>query len=217
MKFNRRSLELYICTDRMWLGNNSLAAQVEESIQNGTTFVQLREKDIDFDDFVRIAREIQTVCRRYDVPFVINDNVDVAIAVDADGIHIGQSDEELCFARKRLGMDKIIGVSAGNVDEAKRAQDGGADYIGVGAVFHTGTKKNIAVLPFERLCEICQSVDIPVVAIGGISEENILQLSGSGIDGVAVISAILAKENIGEATRKLRVLADEMLEIKTRI
>lgn len=212
MKFDRNSLLLYLCTDRQWLGSNSLAQQVEESIVNGVTFVQLREKEMPLEQFAAEAREIKTVCGKYHIPFVINDNVDVALAVDADGVHIGQSDEALTSARKRLGKEKVIGVSAGNIQQARRAKEGGADYIGVGAVFPTDTKRDADTLSPAALREICTAVDIPVVAIGGITKNNLFSLDGSGIDGVAVISAILAQPDIGRAARELRTLAGQMVK-----
>ena len=208
MKFDRKSLLLYIVTDRMWLGKNNLCNQVEESILNGATFVQLREKNILFDEFVTLAKEMKEICKRHNVPFVINDNVDVALAVDADGVHIGQSDEALRCARERLGKDKIIGVSVQNAEDALFAKEGGADYLGVGAMFVTGTKKDASVVSMKKLKEITEKVKIPVVAIGGINEKNIQKFENEGIDGVAVISAIFAQKEIGEATRKIRVLAE---------
>lgn len=212
MNFDKNSLRLYIITDRTWLLDNKLKDQVEESIKAGATFVQLREKDITFDEFVSIAKEIKEVTDRYNVPFVINDNVDVALAVDADGVHVGQSDEELASARTRLGNDKIIGVSAGTIEEAISAEKGGADYIGVGAVFSTSTKLDADSIPMDKLKEICASVNIPVVAIGGITPTNILELKGSGIYGISVISAIFAQKNITKATEELNKLTKELMK-----
>lgn len=213
MKLNKEDMLLYIITDRTWLGNNSLASQVEQSIKAGATFVQIREKNITFDEYVKIAKEIKNITDKYKVPFVINDDVDVAIAVDADGVHIGQSDENLISARKKLGDDKIIGVSAQNVEQAVLAQKNGADYLGVGAVFTTSTKLDASAVSYETLKSICNSVDIPVVAIGGISDKNILELKGSGIDGVSVISAVFAKPDIAKATSELCKLSEEMVSI----
>lgn len=204
MKFAKEMLQLYLVTDRKWLNGRTLGEQVEEAIQNGVTFVQLREKSCDSTEFLTIAQEVKAVCARYDVPFVINDNIEVALAVAADGVHIGQSDEELSSARRRLGRDKIIGVSVGNIDEARQAQCGGADYVGVGAIFSTDTKHDALALNPSKLAEISRSIDIPTVAIGGISEDNVGQLTDSGIVGIAVVSAILAQPDIGAAARRLQ-------------
>lgn len=203
---------LYIVTDRTWLGNGSLKDQVEQALKQGATFVQLREKELQFDAFVEIATQIKTVTDRYKVPFVINDCVEVALAVDSDGVHIGQSDEGIIEVRKKLGKDKIIGVSAHNVTQAREAQQKGADYIGVGAVFNTTTKHDANTVTFETLKAICQAVTIPVVAIGGINKDNILKLSGSGVDGVAVVSAVFAQPDIGKATEELSKLSKQMVE-----
>ena len=211
MIFDKKSLLLYIVTDRSWLGEKCLSKQVEESIENGATFVQLREKDVSFEEFTAIAREIKSVCVRHNVPFVINDNIDVALAVDADGVHIGQSDISLTRARTQLGHGKIIGVSAGSLEEALNAKESGADYIGVGAVFPTGTKKDADYVSIELLKKIVESVNIPTVAIGGISEDNMSELTGSGIDGVAVISAVFAQKNIAKATKNLKTLAEKVV------
>ena len=214
MIFDRKSLLLYVVTDRSWLGEKSLSGQVDESIKNGATFVQLREKDISFESFTAIAREIKTICARHNVPFVINDNIDVALAVDVDGVHIGQSDIMLSRARSLLGNDKIIGVSAGSLEEALQAKKGGADYIGVGAVFPTETKKDAESVSIDLLKKITGDTNIPTVAIGGIGENNISQLAGSGIDGVAVISAVFAQQDIGSATKNLRILAEKVVNLK---
>lgn len=211
MKVNKSDMLLYVVTDRTWLGKNSLLEQVEDIIKSGATFIQLREKDITFDEFVRIAKEIKSVTDKYNVPFVINDNVDVAVAVDADGVHVGQSDEEIKIARGKLGADKIIGVSAHTVKEAKDAEQNGADYIGVGAVFNTTTKQDANTVSFEVLKDICNNTNIPVVAIGGITKDNILKLSGSNVDGVAVISAIFAQPDISKATSELLQLSKQMI------
>lgn len=213
MKVNKTSMLLYLCTDRTWLGANRLADQVEMAIRGGVTFLQLREKDLAFEDFVQIAREIKIVTDKYKIPYVINDNVEVAIAVGADGVHLGQGDEHIRRAREKLGPDRIIGLSAHTVDEARLAQENGADYIGVGAVFNTSTKSDANTVSIETLKQICLAVDIPVVAIGGISERNILELSGTGVDGVAVISAILARPDLYEASQELHGLSRKMVGI----
>lgn len=211
-KLCKESMLLYLVTDRTWLGDNRLDMQVEQALKAGATFVQLREKRAEYDEFLKIAKEIKLVTDTYQVPFVINDNIDVAIAVDADGVHIGQNDEELLLARKRLGKNKIIGVSVHTVEEAKIAERNGADYIGVGAAFDTGTKKDVDTMTHEQFKAVCGSVNIPVVAIGGISENNIMKLSGTHIDGVAVISAIFSKPDIFRATKRLVELSKKMVK-----
>lgn len=203
MKTDKKELLLYAVTDRTWLGSRSLSEDVEKAILGGATFVQLREKDADFETFVAQGRGVQAVCKKYNVPFVINDNVDVALALDADGVHVGQSDMEAGNVRERLGADKIIGVSTRTVDEAMLAEQRGADYIGVGAMFSTSTKLDASDVSFQALTEICKAVSIPVVAIGGISLENVTQLAGTGIDGVAVVSALFAAEDIRAAAVKM--------------
>lgn len=211
MKVNSEDMRLYVVTDRMWLGENSLVMQVEKAVKAGATFVQLREKNLGFDDFLKNAREIKIVTDKYKVPFVINDNVEVALAVDADGVHVGQSDLEAKNVRKLIGENKILGVSAHTVEQALKAQESGADYIGVGAVFTTTTKGDADSVTFDMLREICSAVSIPVVAIGGITKDNIMKLSGSGVDGVAVISAIFSHPDIEGATRKLLELSNRMV------
>ena len=194
---------LYAVTDRAWVGTKSLYEQVKEALENGVTCVQLREKELNESDFLKEAKQISTLCKEYKVPFIVNDNVNIAIACKADGIHIGQEDMELKNVRKLVGEDMIIGVSAHTVEEAIKAQEGGADYIGIGAVFATSTKTDVDVLSFETLRSICEAVDIPTVAIGGIKKDNICKLKGSGIDGVAVVSAIFAAKDIATATKEL--------------
>jgi thiamine-phosphate pyrophosphorylase len=211
MKIRKEDMLLYLVTDRTWLRGRPLSAQVEASLQAGATLVQLREKNLEFREFLDEAHRIRTLTRQYQVPFVINDNVDIAIASDADGVHLGQADGDITAAREKLGEDKIIGISAHNVEEALAAQKSGADYIGVGAIFPTSTKKDAEPLDVDRLRSICDTVTIPVVAIGGITKENILKLKGTGVDGVAVISAIFASEDIGEATEELLELSKDMI------
>ncbi len=214
MKADKQSMRLYAVTDRAWLGENSLAEQIEAAILGGVTFVQLREKNLPFDAFVRAAIDIKKITDRYRIPFVINDNIDVALASDADGVHIGQTDEDLTRARKRLGTDKIIGVSVHSVAEAVRAEQNGADYLGIGAVFTTNTKRDTIAVEYDTIKEICRAVTIPAVAIGGISAKNILQLTGSGIDGVAVVSAIFAQPDIRVAAKELLTLSERMINGK---
>ena len=211
MKCDKKDLLLYAVTDRHWLNGRQLYSQVEEALKGGATFIQLREKELDEEHFLEEAKEIKELCRRYQVPFVINDNVEIALAVDADGVHVGQSDMEAGDVRAKLGPDKIIGVSAQTVEQAVMAEQNGADYLGVGAVFPTGSKADALEVSHDTLKAICKAVKIPVIAIGGISKENILELSGSGICGIAVISAIFAKDDIEEAARELRGLTEKMV------
>ena len=211
MKCDKKDLLLYAVTDRHWLNGRTLYSQVEEALKGGATFIQLREKELDEEHFLEEAKEIKELCRRYQVPFVINDNVEIALAVDADGVHVGQSDMEAGDVRAKLGPDKMIGVSAQTVEQAVMAEQNGADYLGVGAVFPTGSKADALEVSHDTLKAICKAVKIPVIAIGGISMENILELSGSGVCGIAVISAIFAKDDIEEAARELRGLTEKMV------
>jgi thiamine-phosphate pyrophosphorylase len=203
----KEELLLYGVTDRAWLNGETLYSQVEKALKGGATFMQLREKKLDEESFLKEAIEIKELCRRYNVPFVINDNVDIALEMDADGVHVGQSDMEALDVRAKLGPDKIIGVSAQTVEQAILAEKHGADYLGVGAVFPTGSKDDAEEVTFETLKAICQAVKIPVIAIGGISKGNVLELAGSGICGIAVISAIFE-----EATKELKEKTIKMLE-----
>ena len=202
---------LYAVTDRAWLNGETLESQVEKALKGGATFVQLREKELDEEMFLEEAKKIKKLCAEYHVPFVINDNVDIALKVDADGVHVGQSDMEAGKVREKLGPDKIIGVSAQTVEQALLAEKHGADYLGVGAVFQTGTKTDAREVEHSVLKEICTKVDIPVVAIGGITQDNVKELSGSGINGVAVISAIFAQKDIETATAKLKSCVEQMV------
>lgn len=209
MKCDKKDLLLYAVTDRSWVGNSTLYHQVEEALKGGATFVQLREKDLPEEEFYQEALEIQQLCRQYGVPFVLDDDVELAKRVNADGVHVGQSDMEAGNVRAILGEDKILGVSAQTVEQAVLAQQRGADYLGVGAVFHTDSKADAKPVSYETLKAICQAVTIPVVAIGGIGQGNVKELAGSGICGVAVISAIFAAEDIREATTRLKALTEE--------
>lgn len=209
MKCAEKDLLLYAVTDRSWLKGRTLYQQVEDALQGGATFVQLREKELDQETFLKEALEIKELCARYHVPFVLDDDVELARKVDADGVHVGQSDMEAGDVRALLGPDKILGVSAQTVEQAVLAQQRGADYLGVGAVFPTGSKADAQPVSFETLQAICQAVTIPVVAIGGIGTGNVLQLKGSGICGVAVISAIFGAEDIQKATRELKALTEQ--------
>ncbi|MBQ2898020.1 MAG: thiamine phosphate synthase [Clostridia bacterium] len=211
MKFNKKDLILYAVTDRTWLKNNTLYEQVEEALKGGATFVQLREKELDDETFLKEAFEIKKLCRQYNVPFVINDNVDVAIKANADGVHIGQYDMEAGYVRSIIGKDKILGISAQTVEQAIFAEKMGADYLGVGAVFNTDSKADADDVSHKTLKAICDAVSIPVVAIGGIGISNILELTGSGIHGVAVISAIFSAENIKKTTAELKKLTKQVV------
>lgn len=212
MKFDKEAMLLYAITDRTWLGYQTLAEQVEEALKGGATCMQLREKDLDADSFMEEAIIIKDLCQKYKVPFIINDNVELAVACDADGVHVGQGDMPVAEVRKRIGADKILGVSAQTIEQAKKAQQDGADYLGVGAVFTTSTKKDANTVTKEMLNKICEEVSIPVVAIGGISKFNLMQLKGSGIDGVAVVSAIFASSDIEQSTKELLMLSKQMVE-----
>ena len=212
MNCDKNDLLLYGVTDRSWLNGRTLYEQVEDALKGGATFIQLREKDLDADSFLKEAVEIKELCARYHVPFVINDNVEIAKKIDADGVHVGQHDREASNVRAILGPDKIIGVSAQTVEQAVLAEKNGADYLGVGAVFHTGTKKDANSISHETVKQICEAVNIPVIAIGGISRENVMELQGTGICGIAVVSAIFAAKNITEATKELKELTKNMIQ-----
>lgn len=204
-------LELYAVTDRHWLGNQTLLEQVQEALDGGATCIQLREKQLDDKTFLQEAIEIQKLCKEYHVPFIVNDNVDIAKDMHADGIHVGQSDMEALDVRKALGNDVILGVSAQTVEQAKKAEAHGADYLGVGAVFPTGSKDDAEDVSYETLKAICEAVSIPVIAIGGITQDNVKELAGSGIVGIAVISAIFAQKDITQATKDLKQATEQML------
>lgn len=209
---SKKELMLYAVTDRHWLGDETLYDQVKKALDGGATFVQLMEKKLDREDFLAEALEIQKLCKKYGVPFVINDEVSIAKDIDADGVHVGQSDMEAMDVRKVLGPDKILGVSAQTVEQAIIAEKHGADYLGVGAVFATGSKDDADDVSHETLKAICEAVSIPVIAIGGITKDNVSELAGSGICGVAVISAIFGQNDIKKATEDLRASVEKMLE-----
>lgn len=211
MKCDKEMMRLYAVTDRAWVGKQSLYKQVEAALKGGASCVQLREKELNDEDFLREALELSTLCKRYRVPFFINDNVDVAIRCHADGIHVGQEDMQAAQVRQRVGPDMMIGVSVHSVAEALEAVRNGADCLGAGAVFATSTKTDVQTMPLETLRAICQAVNIPVVAIGGINKENIAALSGTGVDGVALVSAIFGADDIEGACRELCALSEEMV------
>ena len=211
MKCDKKSLLLYAVTDRTWLDGETLYEQVEKAIKGGVTFVQLREKILDEENFLNEALEIQKLCRTYNIPFVVNDNVEIARTINADGVHVGQSDMKAGNVRAILGEDKILGVSAQTVEQALLAEKEGADYLGVGAVFPTGSKADAEDVSFDTLKEICSAVSIPVVAIGGIGAGNVSKLANSGVSGIAVISAIFAAEDIESATKNLKELTEKVV------
>ena len=212
MKCDRQTMRLYAVTDRAWVGRQTLPEQVEAALKGGATCVQLREKELDGTALLEEAKVLAALCRRYGVPLIINDNVEVALASGADGVHVGQDDQTVEQVRRLAGDRLIVGVSAHSVEQALAAQAGGADYLGVGAVFATATKSDAHVLPRETLAEICRAVDIPVVAIGGIGEDNLLQLAGTGVDGAALVSAIFSAPDIEGQCRKLRALSERMVK-----
>lgn len=211
MKCNKSTMLLYAVTDRSWVGRQSLFEQVECALKGGATCLQLREKELDDDSFLKEAIELKKLCERYQVPFIVNDNVKVAIESGADGIHVGQHDMQAENVRERVGQNMILGVSAQTLEQALLAEKNGADYLGVGAVFSTSTKADADAVSFETLKAICRAVSIPVVAIGGIYPHNILQLSGSGVDGVALVSAIFGSGDIKQQCQRLRLLSSEMV------
>lgn len=211
MRCDKKDLLLYAVTDRAWLKDMTLCEQVEEALRGGVTFVQLREKELDEKTFLGEAAEIKKLCEKYGVPFVINDNVNIAIKANADGVHIGQNDLEAGYVRSLIGEEKILGVSVQTVEQALLAEKMGADYLGVGAVFATGSKNDADDVSHEMLKAICNAVKIPVVAIGGIGKSNVHKLGGSGISGVAVISAIFAADNIREAAEELKMLTKQVV------
>ena len=207
----KKSLLLYAVTDRHWTGEKTLLEQTEEAIKGGATFIQIREKNLNEQNFEQEALQLKKLCGKYRIPFVVNDNVRLAKKIDADGVHIGQDDMTLPEARKILGGQKIIGVSAQTVQEAVLAETQGADYLGVGAVFQTGSKDDAVEVPLETLKEICKAVKIPVVAIGGITKDNVTGLKDSGICGISVISAIFAQKDITAATEELKRRVENLL------
>ena len=212
MKCAEEYMRLYAVTDRAWVGGQTLYQQVESALKGGVTCVQLREKELDEEAFLKEAFELHDLCKKYNVPFFINDNVDIAIRCHAEGIHVGQDDMAAAQVRQRVGEGVMIGVSAHTVQEALDAVAHGADYLGVGAVFATHTKTDVSEMPRQTLLDICNAVDVPVVAIGGIHKENILQLKGTGVDGVALVSAIFAAKDIETECRELRALSEQIVK-----
>ena len=212
MKFAESMLRLYAVTDRSWLGTQTLAQQVEQALRGGATCVQLREKELNDTDFLAEAKELKILCARYGVPLIINDNVELALKVDADGVHVGQEDMDARDVRGLIGPDKILGVTAKTLEQAQKAQQAGANYLGSGAVFGSTTKPNARPMTKELLHSICQSVTIPVVAIGGIHRGNIAFLAGTGIRGAAVVSGIFSAVDIAEECRILRAEIDKIVK-----
>lgn len=213
MNYCKDWMPLYAVSDRAWLGERSLEEVAEEALKGGITCLQLREKELDEETFLREACSLKRLCDRYGVPLIVNDAVEIAIKSEADGVHIGQSDEPASLVRALIGQEMILGVSAQTVEQALKAEADGADYLGVGAVFYTGTKPDAEAVSYETLQAICEAVSIPVVAIGGISAKTLPALAGSGIDGAAVVSAIFAAEDIEEAARSLRRQVEEVLGV----
>ena len=204
MQFNSEQLLLYAVTDRAWVGRQTLLEQIEDALTGGATLIQLREKDLDSAAFLREAIQAREICHRHGVPLIINDNVDVALQAGADGVHVGIEDAPVAEIRRRVGSDFIIGATAKTVEQAQLAQQSGADYLGVGAVFPSPTKRSAIRITADQLRAISASVQIPAVAIGGISLENAREIRGCGVQGIAVVSAIFAAEDIPSATAELR-------------
>jgi thiamine-phosphate pyrophosphorylase len=198
-------LKLYLITDRRFLKGRSLTGSVEAAILGGVTIVQIREKDISSRQFYEIARSVKEVTDYYKLPLIINDRIDIAQAVDAAGVHLGQSDLHMLDARKILGQGKIIGISAGNAAEAAEAERNGADYVGIGAVYPTGSKNDADIVGLDGLRDVVSSIAIPSVAIGGINSSNVRDILATGVNGISVISAILDKEDIRKAAESMNI------------
>ncbi|MCH3971395.1 MAG: thiamine phosphate synthase [Oscillospiraceae bacterium] len=207
MKCSKQTMLLYAVTDRAWVGKETLLQQIEDALKGGATCIQLREKELDDTHFLQEALQAKALCRRYGVPFIIDDDVEIAVKSGADGVHVGQHDMQAGRVRRLIGSGMILGVSAQTKEQALAAQENGADYLGVGAVFPTETKKDADAVSYSTLKEICAAVSIPVCAIGGISQKNLLQLTGSGIDGVALVSAVFGSPNIEKSCRELLALS----------
>lgn len=210
MKCSKETMLLYAVTDRAWTGKQSLEEQAEAALKGGVTCLQLREKELDEEEFLKEAIELKRLCAAYHVPFIVNDNVEIAVKCRADGIHVGQEDMETGKVRALAGPEMMIGVSVQTPEQAAAAQEAGADYLGVGAVFGTATKPDAIDVPLETLRKICDTVSIPVVAIGGISKANMYRLSGLGADGAALVSAIFSAGDIEQECRELRRLSEQI-------
>ena len=207
----KEALQVYAITDRSWEGRQTLKEQVKDALEGGITFLQLREKHLTGEALLQEAKEIQALCKEYEIPFIINDDVELAKKIDADGVHVGQSDMEMKAARKLLGPNKIIGVTAKTLEQAKAAEEAGADYLGSGAVFGTTTKQDAKPMSLDLLQEICESVSIPVVAIGGITKENLPLLKGRKMSGFAIVSGIFAAEDIKSEVKEIVELSKDVL------
>lgn len=212
MNFTAQNLLLYAVTDRAWVGRQTLLEQIESALKGGATLVQLREKELPRLDYIREAAQATALCHRYGVPLIVNDSLEVALKSGADGVHVGIEDQPVAEIRRQAGKGFLIGATAKTVEQARAAQAAGADYLGVGAVFPSPTKKNAIRITTEQLGEICGSVSIPCVAIGGISRENLPALAGGGMDGFALVSAIFSQPDIEAACRELRALAERTVK-----
>lgn len=210
MKFSKDMLLLYAVTDRSWTGNQTLYEQIEDALKGGVTIVQLREKNLPEEEFIAEAIRVKELCGRYNVPLIINDNAEVALKSGADGVHVGIEDTPVAELRQKVGKDFIIGATAKTVEQARAAEKAGADYLGVGAVFPSPTKKNAIRITAEKLKEICSSVSVPAVAIGGISLDNASEIKGCGMSGIAVVSAIFAADDVRKAASELKEKAKEV-------
>ena len=212
MNFTAQNLLLYAVTDRAWVGRQTLLEQIESALKGGATLVQLREKELPRLDYIRQAAQATALCHRYGVPLIVNDSLEVALKSGADGVHVGIEDQPVAEIRRQAGKGFLIGATAKTVEQARAAQAAGADYLGVGAVFPSPTKKNAIRITTGQLGEICGSVSIPCVAIGGISRENLPALAGGGMDGFALVSAIFSQPDIEAACRELRALAERTVK-----
>ena len=211
MNFSREQLLLYAITDRRWSDKQSFLFQIEEALRGGITMLQLREKNLSTDDYTELAKKVEALVSKYNVPFIVNDSLEAALLSGADGVHMGQVENIPSDIRDKVGTDKILGLSAGSVREALKAEELGADYIGVGAVFNTSTKGDAKRVELSLLRKISASVSIPIVAIGGINENNISELEGSGISGVSIISGIFAQEDVFSAAVRFKTLAEKII------
>ena len=205
-------MKVYVVTTRDFLKERSLAEECEEVLKSGATFLQLREKHVDYDEYVRLGKELKPVVDKYDIPFVIDDNVEVALEVDADGVHVGQSDMKARKVREKIGPDKILGVSVQTVEQAIEAEKDGADYLGVGPVFETATKPGAELVSLEMVEKIADAISIPMLVIGGIDPNSIYKVKDTGTDGVAVVSYIFGNRDKGQATKRLREISDELFD-----
>ncbi|WP_346899120.1 thiamine phosphate synthase [Clostridium sp. UBA7503] len=211
MSISKSEMKLYVVTDRSWVDGKLFTEEIEKTLQGGATLIQLREKKLSYDEFLKEGKEIKKITDKYNIPLIINDNVEIAINIDASGVHIGQNDMDAAEVKKMIGKDKILGVTVKTVEQAIKAEKDGASYIGVGAAFSTSTKLDTRIITFETIKNICKSVTIPVVAIGGINENNIMKLKGLGIHGVALVSSIFSREDVLVATKQMLELTECML------